>query len=116
MNTSAVIVAVVPALLIVGVMLAPILARRGRTARSRDRHGPDYDETAQSMEVDEASRTTLFEPGQHVDTPGPGPVSVREHDAVFEDWTALQAKFEDRSGDSTMESDHLTMEEMQQRA
>ena len=91
MNTSAIIVAVFPALLIVGALLAPLLARRDRPARSP--RGPGYrghdlghfgisDQGVPSG----MTESRLADEGATNDPPAEG-------DQYFTDWAALQARF-----------------------
>ena len=95
MNTSAIIVAVFPALLIVGALLAPLLARRDRPARSP--RGPGYrghdlghfgisDQGVPSGKTE----FSVDDEGATYDPPAEG-------DQYYADWAALQARFNEET-------------------
>ena len=109
MNTSAVIVAALPALLIVGAILAPMLARRGRSRRFRDR-------AAQPGGRDKKAQPELHERWNDLEGFNTDPLSAGKGDRYFADWAALQDKFVDPSGDSTAEAGNLITEGVRRRA
>lgn len=93
MNTSAIIVAAFPALLIVGVLLAPLFARRDRSKRYAHgpRSRPDYAVGSQVSDqgaVAGRTESRLASEGDADDPPAKG-------DQYFDDWAALQARFND---------------------
>ncbi|MFH1185412.1 MAG: hypothetical protein V1755_10295 [Chloroflexota bacterium] len=95
MSTSAAIVAVFPALLIVGAILAPLFARRDRPPRFHGRVGRDDDRTARTTGSEQDAQTALYEPGQRLEASKPGPLPADAGDRHFADWKALRAKFFD---------------------
>ena len=95
MSTSAFFVAFFPALLIVGAILAPLLARRDRPPRFQVRARPDLDRMAPIMGSEQDAPAALIEPGPRDEAPNAAPLSADERDRYFADWTALQAKFID---------------------
>jgi len=113
MNTTYIIIAVVLVLVIMGVILAPIFARR---KRFHDQFGPEYDRTVQTMGNEKKAQTELDERRKHVETLNIRPLSISERERYLADWTAVQAKFVDQPGQATVETDHLIMEVMQIRA
>jgi hypothetical protein len=115
MNTTYVIIAVVLVVVIVGAILAPIFARRKRSARFQDQYGPEYDRTVKTTGNEKKAQTELNDRQKHVKTLNIRPLSESERARFVADWTAVQAKFVDQPGQATIEADHLIMEVMQLR-
>jgi hypothetical protein len=115
MNSTYFIVAVVLVLVVLGVILGPIFARRKRSEKFHDKFGPEYDRTVQSMGDEKKAQTDLDERQKHVDTLNIRPLSNDERERYQAEWTAVQAKFVDQPGEATIEADRLIMEVMQVR-
>jgi hypothetical protein len=116
MNTAYLIVAAVPALLIVGALLAPLLSRRDRAQRFQDRWRPDYDGKAQEIGSHMKTQTQLNEHRTGVEMLNDGLPAAGSRDRYFAEWTTLQTRYVDQSGGSTVEDDYLITEVMQLRA
>jgi hypothetical protein len=87
MNSAAIMVATFPVLLIVGALLAPLLARRERSRR--DPHGPRFRD-------DYPGRSRISDPGAAIGAnEGAADDPLAEGDQYFIDWAALQARFFD---------------------
>jgi hypothetical protein len=92
MNGAAIIVAAFPALLIMGVLLAPLLARHERSAR-RGNGGdtaPVGNEQLEDAEI-----------------PDVPPPSAAGGDRYFAEWSALQAKFNEQAAEANATSNDL---------
>jgi hypothetical protein len=109
MNTNIIIAVVLVIVVIVGVILAPIFARR---KRFHDQFGPEYDRTVKTLGNEKKAQTELDERRKHVDTLNIRSLSISERERYLADWTAVQAKFVDQPGQATVEADHLIMEVM----
>jgi len=116
MNTTYIIVAVVLVLVIVGLILGPIFARRKRSERFHDQFGPEYDRTVQSLGNEKEAQAELDERRKHVETLNIRPLSLSERERYLADWTAVQSKFVDEPGQAVGDADRLIMEVMQLRA
>jgi Na+-transporting NADH:ubiquinone oxidoreductase subunit NqrC len=117
MNTTYLIIAVVLVLVvIIGVILAPIFARRKRSQRFQNKFGPEYDRTVQTAGNEKKAQAELNERQKHVDMLNIRPLSISERERYQAEWTAIQAKFVDQPGQATVEADHLIMEVMKVRA
>jgi FtsZ-interacting cell division protein ZipA len=116
MNTTYIIVAVVLVLVIVGLILGSIFARRKRSERFHDQFGPEYDRTVQSLGNEKEAQAELDERRKHVETLNIRPLSLSERERYLADWTAVQSKFVDEPGQAVGDADRLIMEVMQMRA
>lgn len=116
MDTTYMIIAVVVILLIVGVILALIFARRKRSERLHDQFGSEYDHTVQALGDEKKAHTELDERQKHVKTLDIRPLSVNERERYLADWAAVQSKFVDEPGRAVVDADGLIMEVMQLRA
>lgn len=116
MNTTYIIVAVVLVLVIVGLILGSIFARRKRSERFHDQFGPEYDRTVQSLGNEKEAQAELDERRKHVETLNIRPLSLSERERYLADWTAVQSKFVDEPGQAVGDADRLIMEVMQLRA
>ena len=116
MNTTYIIIAVVLVLVIVGLTLGPIFARRKRSERLHDQFGPEYDRTVQALGNEKEAQTELDERRKHVETLNIRPLSLSERERYLADWTAVQSKFVDEPGQAVEDADRLIMEVMQMRA
>ena len=115
MNTTYIFIAVVVILVIMGVIMAPIFAKRKRSDTFHDKFGTEYDRTVDNMGNEKKAQKELADRQKHVDTLNIRPLSVGERERYQGDWTAVQAKFVDQPGQATVEADHLIMEVMQLR-
>ena len=116
MNTTYIIIAVVLVLVIVGLILGPIFARRKRSERLHDQFGPEYDRTVQALGNEKEAQTELDERQKHVKALDIRPLSVSERERYLADWTAVQSKFVDEPGQAIEDADRLIIEVMQVRA
>jgi len=116
MNTTYFLIAVVLILVIMGIIMGPIFARRKRSQRFQNKYGPGYDRTVKTMGNEKKAQTEMDERQKHVDTLNIRPLSDSERERYLADWTKIQAKFIDQPGQATVEADHLIMEVMQMRA
>jgi hypothetical protein len=109
-------IAVVLVLLIIGVPLGLVLARRRRSERFHDQFGPEYDHTVQAMGGEKKAQTELEERRKHVEALDIRPLSVSERERYLADWTAVQSKFVDEPGQAIVDADRLITQVMQMRA
>jgi hypothetical protein len=116
LNTTYSIIAVVVVLVIIGVILAPIFARRKRSERLHEQFGPEYDHTVRTMGDEKTAQIELKERQKHVDALNIRPLSVTERERYLADWTAVQSKFVDEPGQALVEAGRLILEVMQVRA
>jgi hypothetical protein len=116
MNTTYIIIAVVLVLVIVGLVLGAIFARRKRSERLHDQFGPEYDRTVQTLGNEKEAQAELEERRKHVETLNIRPLSLSERERYLADWTAVQSKFVDEPGQAIGDADRLIMEVMQMRA
>jgi len=114
-TTYLVIIAVVLVLVIIGVALGPILARRKKTERLQDHFGPEYDHTVQTMGNEKKAQTELDERRKHVEALDIRPLSDVERERYMADWTAVQSQFVDEPGKAIVDADRLIIEVMQLR-
>ncbi|HEY5981938.1 MAG TPA: hypothetical protein VIU38_00570 [Anaerolineales bacterium] len=116
MNTTYIIIGVVLVLVVLGVILAPIFARRRRSERFQNQYGAEYDRSVQSTGSEKNAQSELDGRRKHVDSLNIRPLSEPERERYSSDWAKVQAKFVDDPGQATVEADHLIMEVMQLRA
>jgi hypothetical protein len=116
MNITFLLVGVVLVLVIVGVIMGFVFARRQRSKRFQSKYGPEYDRAVQSAGNEKKAQAELGERQKHVDTLNIRPLSVSECERYQAEWTAVQAKFVDQPGQATVEADHLIQEVMKVRA
>ena len=115
MTTTNIFIAVVLILVIMGIILAPIFARRKRSERLHDQFGTEYDLTVETMGNEKKAHIELDERQKHVEALNIRPLSVKERERYLAAWAAVQAKFVDQPAQATVEADHLIMEVMQMR-
>ncbi|HEX7619841.1 MAG TPA: hypothetical protein VF359_01435 [Anaerolineales bacterium] len=115
MNPTYLIIAVVLILVIMGLIMAPMFARRNRSKRFQNKYGTEYDHTVQTAGNEKKAQAELNQRQKHVDTLNIRPLSVSERERYQAEWTAIQAKFVDQPGQATVEADHLIMEVMKVR-
>ena len=115
MNTTYTIIAAILALLVAGVILAPIFVRRQRSRNYQSKFGLEYDHTVESTGSEKKAQAELEQRRKHVEELNIRPLSIGERERYLQDWTAVQAKFFDQPGPATTEADHLIMEVMQVR-
>ena len=91
MNSAAILAAAFPALMIVGVLLAPLFARRERSRRYLQ--GPrSLDGTLGRSQVSDPGAATGRTESRSVNA-GAAHDAPAEGDQYFADWAALQARF-----------------------
>jgi hypothetical protein len=103
-------------LVIVGLILGPIFARRKRSERFQNQFGDEYDRTVKALGNEKEAQTELDERRKHVETLNIRPLSLKERERYLADWTAVQAKFVDEPGQAVGDADRLIMEVMHLRA
>lgn len=116
MNTTYIIIAVVLVLVILGIVLWSMMARRKRSERLQNQFGPEYDHTVQVLGDEKKAQTELEKRQKHVETLNIRPLSANEHKRYLADWVAVQSKFVDEPGQAIVDADRLIMEVMQLRA
>ncbi len=115
-STYITIIAVVVALIIVAIILAPMFARQKRSKRIQDKFGTEYDHTVQTLGDEKQALTELEKRQDHVDALNIHSLSASERDRYLAEWTAVQSKFVDQPGQAIVDADRLIMEVMQMRA
>jgi hypothetical protein len=115
MSTTYIFIAVVLIMVIMGLILAPIFARRKRSERLHDQFGTEYDRTVESMGDEKKAETELNERQEYVKALNIRPLSVAEQERYQADWASVQAKFVDEPGEAVVDADGLIMEVMQLR-
>ncbi len=116
MDNTIFIIVVILVLLVIGVLVALVFSRRGRTSRFQERYGPEYDHTVQALGDEKKAQTELNERQKHVESLDIRPLSASEHERYQADWAAVQSKFVDEPGQAIIDADSLIMEVMQVRA
>ena len=116
MTTTNIFIAVVLILVIMGIILAPIFARRKRSERLHNQFGTEYDHTLEAMGSEKKAHVELDERKKHVDALDIRSLSTSEHKRYVADWAAVQSKFVDEPGQAIVDADGLIMEVMQLRA
>ena len=116
MNTTYFIIAVVLVLVVIGVILAPIFARRRRSTRLHDQFGPEYDHTVQTMGGKKKAHAELDERQKHVEALDIRPLSADERERFLAEWTTIQSKFVDEPGQAIVDADRLIIDVMKIRA
>lgn len=116
MNATYFIIAVVLIVVIMGLILGPIFARRKRSERLQDQFGSEYDHTVQTLGNEKKAQTELDERRKHVEALNIRPLSGKERERYLADWAAVQSKFVDEPGQAIVNADRLIMEVMQVRA
>ena len=113
MSTLYILIAVVAIVVIMGIILAPIFARRKRSDRFQNKFGgTEYDRTVETAGSEKKAQKELTERQKYVKTLNIRPLSVRERERYQVDWTTVQGKFVDQPAEATQEADHLIMEVM----
>ena len=116
MSTTYILIAAVLILVIMGLILAPIFARRKRSERLHDQFGSEYDHAVQTMGNEKKAQTELDERQKRVGALDIRPLSTHERERYLADWADTQSKFVDEPGQAIVNADHLIMEVMQVRA
>ena len=109
------IIAVVLALVIVGVVLASVFTRRNRSKVLHEQFGTEYDRTVQTLGDEKKAQEELKERQKHVEALNIRSLSANERDRYLADWVAVQSKFVDEPGQAIVDADRLIMEVMQLR-
>jgi hypothetical protein len=91
MNSAAILAAAFPALMIVGVFLAPLFARRDRSRRYPDGPRSRHDYLGRSQVSDQGTAIGGTESRSASEVAAHDPPV--EGDQYFADWAALQARF-----------------------
>jgi hypothetical protein len=115
-DSTTIIIAVIVVLVIVGLVLGPIFARRRNSTRLQSKFGPEYEHTVQAMGDEKKAQTELVERQKHVEALNIRSLSAAERERYLVDWAAVQSKFVDEPGQAIVDADRLIMEVMQLRA
>lgn len=116
MNSTYYIIIVVAVLVIAGIILAPILARRNRSQNLRNKFGEEYDHAVQVVGDEKKAQVELEERQKRVKKLNILPLSASDRERYLVDWAAVQSKFVDEPGQAILDADRLIMEVMQLRA
>jgi hypothetical protein len=103
-------------LVVIGVILGTVFARRRRSEQLHDHFGPEYDRTVQIMGDEKKAQIDLDERQKHVEALDIRSLSASERERYLADWAAVQSKFVDEPGQAIVDADHLIIEVMQTRA
>ncbi|PKN94011.1 MAG: hypothetical protein CVU44_06305 [Chloroflexi bacterium HGW-Chloroflexi-6] len=115
-GTYIIIIAAVLALVVVGVILALVFARRNSSKQLQNQFGAEYEHTVQALGDEKKAQTELKERQKHIETLDIRPLSATERERYLADWAAVQSKFVDEPGPAIIAADRLIMEVMQTRA
>ncbi len=116
MNSTYYIIIVVAVLVIAGIILAPLFARRRRSQNLRTKFGTEYDHTLQVTGDEKKARTELEERQKRVKSLNILPLSASDRECYMAEWSAIQSNFVDVPGQAVLDADRLIMEVMQLRA
>lgn len=116
MNSTYILIAVVVIVVIMGLIMAPIFARRKRSERLHDQFGSEYEHTVQTLGDENKAETELDERKKRVGALDIRPLSAHERERYLADWAETQSKFVDEPGQAIVNADRLIMEVMQVRA
>jgi hypothetical protein len=116
MSATYIYIAVVLIVVIMGLIMAPIFARRKRSERLHDQFGSEYDHAVQKLGNEKKAQTELDERRKHVEALDIRPLSTHERERYLADWADAQSKFVDEPGQAIVNADRLIMEVMQVRA
>ena len=109
MNITYIFIAVVLIMVIMGLILGPIFARRKRSERLHDQFGTEYDRTVESMGDEKKAETELNERQEYVKALDIRPLSITERERYMADWASVQSKFVDEPGRAIEDADGLIM-------
>jgi len=98
MDTTLTIIIVFVVLGIIGAIVGLVFVSRRRAKQLHDHFGPEYDHTVQTMGGEKKAQTELEERKKHVEALDIHPLSASERERYLTDWTAVQSKFVDESG------------------
>jgi hypothetical protein len=115
MSTTNIFIAVVLIMVAMGVILAPVFARRKRSEHLHDQFGAEYDRTVKTMGNEKKAQTELNERQDYVNALNIRPLSDKERRRYLTDWASVQSKFVDEPGQTIVDADGLIMEVMQLR-
>ena len=115
-TTIIIAIAVVLALVVVGVILALAFSRRQHSEQLHEHFGPEYDRTVQTLGNEKKAQTELEERQKFVEALDIRALTTIERDRYLADWAAVQSKFVDEPGQAIVDADRLIMEVMQVRA
>lgn len=112
MSITYIFIAVVLIMVVMGIILAPIFARRKRSEPFRDQFGAEYDHTVKAMGGEKKAQAELDERQEHVKSLNIRPLSIVERERYLTDWISVQTKFVDEPGQAILDADGLIMEVM----
>jgi hypothetical protein len=113
MDTTNILIIAVLVMVIVGLVLAPILARRKKTEKLQDQFGSEYDHTVLSTGNKKKAQSELVERQKHIKSLDIQPLSAIKRKQYQGDWDAVQSKFIDEPGEAVTKADRLIIEVMQ---
>jgi hypothetical protein len=109
-------ITIVLVLVVLGTIIALVLARRKRIEQLQNHFGPEYDHTVRVMGDERKARKELEEREVYVQALNIRPLTVNERERYLADWTAIQIKFVDQPGQAIVDADHLITEVMEFRS
>lgn len=113
--TTYIIIAAV-ALVILGILLAPVFSRRKHTYDLRSKFGAEYDNVVQTTGDEKKAQSILEEREKRVKSLEIRPLTPEDRERYLTDWAEVQSKFVDEPGKAIQDADRLIMEVMQLRA
>jgi hypothetical protein len=115
MDTATWIVIVLVVLALVVLVLAIAAARRKRTARVRDRFGPEYDRAVEEHGNRGKARDHLESVAERRDSLKIRALDPQSRERYQQRWAAIQTDFVDRPGESVDAADTLVSDVMRER-
>jgi hypothetical protein len=114
-NSTLIIAVVAIVIAAVMVVLAWMAQQRRRRAHLRDRFGPEYDRTVQTVGTTGRADAVLAEREKRVAAYHIRELDSHERARFADEWTRIQAKFVDDPGAAVTEADRLVTEVMNAR-
>jgi hypothetical protein len=111
-----IVIAVVLALVIVGAIAVPILAKRRHKKLLQDQFKSEYDLAVETLGDEKKAERELDERRKHVEALKIQPLSSSQREHYIADWAGVQSKFVDEPEQALADADRLIMEVMQLRA
>jgi hypothetical protein len=115
MDTSTWIVIAVVVVALVVLLLAVAATRRKRTARVKERFGPEYERAVDRHGDERAARDHLESVAERRDTLTIRPLAKESRERYLQQWQAVQADFVDRPGEAVDAADRLVTDVMRER-
>lgn len=113
MTTAYFVLAVVPAVVIIGAVLTPVLSHLRRAGFLQDQYVSDYDNTMRTMNDKREARAELNEWLMDIESYDVRPLSPSRRQRYSTDWVAIQSKFANEPGKAIADANRLIIEFMQ---